>query len=381
MTKRKIVIASDSFKGTLSSLDICNLFKSELKNREDISPIFLPIADGGEGSLEAISHILDGEYIDIEVNDLYFKKIQTRYFIDKNNNAYIETASCVGLGLIKENNNPGLVTTYGLGEQIKDALSRGCKTIYVFLGGSASNDGGVGLAAALGVKFFDKDDKEFIPTGLTLKNITKIDVKNVKEADYVALTDVLSPFYGPEGAAFKFAPQKGATLEEVVLLDEGLKHLSNIINKDLGVDISNAPGAGAAGGLGGGLIAFMRAQVKSGINAILDLINFDEIIKNADLVISGEGKLDKQTFDGKVINGVASHCVKANKPLDIIVGISEVSFDKVKEMYPCVLNVYETNENHLPFDEVKKTAKEDYIKQINKLLNDMRSETNDEQRF
>lgn len=381
MLKRKIVIASDSFKGTLSSLDICNLFRNELKNREDINPIFLPIADGGEGSLEAISNILEGQYIDIEVNDLYFKKIQTRYYIDKNKNAYIETASCDGLTLANKDNDPGLVTTFGLGEQINDALNRGCKTIYIFLGGSASNDGGVGLAAALGVKFFDKENKEFIPTGLTLKNVTRIDTKNVKEADYVALTDVLSPFYGPEGAAFKFAPQKGATLEEVVLLDEGLKHLSNIINKDLGVDISNAPGAGAAGGLGGGLIAFMRAQVKSGINAILDLINFDEIIKNADLVISGEGKLDKQTFDGKVINGVASHCVKANKPLDIIVGISEVSFEKVKEMYPCVLNVYETNENHLPFDEVKKTAKEDYIKQINKLLNDMRSETNDEQRF
>ena len=368
MKKKTIVIASDSFKGTLSSLDICNLFKSELKNREDINPIFLPIADGGEGSLEAISNILEGQYIDIEVTDLYFNKIHTRYYIDKNNNAYIETASCVGLGLAKENNDPGLVTTYGLGEQIKDALSRGVKKVYIFLGGSASNDGGVGLVAALGTKFFDKDNKEFIPTGLTLKNISRIDNKNVKEADYVALTDVFSPFFGVEGAAYKFAPQKGASKEEVELLDEGLRHLASIINKDLGVDISNTPGAGAAGGLGGGLIAFAHAQVKSGINTILDLINFDEIISNADLVISGEGKLDKQTFDGKVINGVASHCIKMNKPLDIIVGISEVSLDKVKELYQCVSNVYETNENHLPFESVKKTAKIDYIKQIRKLL-------------
>ena len=371
MLKRKIVIASDSFKGTLSSLDICNLFRNELKNREDINPIFLPIADGGEGSLEAISNILKGQYIDIEVTDLYFNKIQTRYYVDKNKNAYIETASCDGLTLANKDNNPGLVTTYGLGEQISDALERGCKTIYIFLGGSASNDGGVGLAAALGVKFFDKKNKEFIPTGLTLKNVTRIDTKNVKEADYVALTDVSSPFYGPEGAAFKFAPQKGATPEEVVLLDEGLRHLSNVINKDLSIDISHAPGAGAAGGLGGGLIAFLNARVKSGINAILDLISFDEIIKDADLVVSGEGKLDKQTFDGKVINGVASHCIKMNKPLDIVVGISEVPLDKVKEIYPCVAHVYETNENHLPFEEVKKTAREDYIKQIRKLLNNL----------
>ena len=371
MNRKTIVIASDSFKGTLSSLDICNLFRSELKNRDNINPIFLPIADGGEGSLEAISNILEGQYIDIEVTDLYFNQIQTRYYIDKNKSAYIETVSCDGLSLARKDNNPGLVTTYGLGEQIKDALNKGCKTIYIFLGGSASNDGGVGLAAALGVKFFDKDNKEFIPTGLTLKNIAKIDAKNVKEANYVALTDVLSPFYGPEGAAFKFAPQKGATPDEVVLLDEGLRHLSTIINKDLGIDVSNAQGAGAAGGLGGGIIAFLHAKVESGINAILDLINFNEIIKNADLVISGEGKLDKQTFDGKVINGVASRCIKLNKTLDIIVGISEVPLDKVKEIYPCVSHVYETNENHLPFEDVKKTAREDYIKQIRILLNNL----------
>ena len=368
MKKKTIVIASDSFKGTLSSLDICNLYKNELKDREDISPIFLPIADGGEGSLEAISNILEGKYIDIEVTDLYFKKIQTRYFIDKNNNAYIETASCVGLGLAHENNDPGLVTTYGLGEQIKDALSRDVKRIYIFLGGSASNDGGVGLACALSTKFFDKDDKEFIPTGLTLKNIARIDNKNVKEADYVALTDVFSPFFGVEGAAYKFAPQKGASKEEVELLDEGLRHLASIIQKDLGVDISNTPGAGAAGGLGGGLIGFMHAQVKSGINTILDLINFNEIISNSDIVISGEGKLDKQTYDGKVIDGIAKRCEECHKPLIIVSGISEISLKELQKIYPCVLDIYETNEKHLPFDDVKKSAKEDYQKIINKIL-------------
>ena len=369
---KTIVIASDSFKGTLSSLDICHLFKDALKDRKDIKAIYLPLADGGEGSLDAISEAIEGRFIEVEVNDLYFHKIKTHFFVDNDNNAYIETASCDGLTLAKENNDPGLVTTYGLGEQILAAINLGIKNIYIFLGGSASNDGGAGLAAALGTRFYNKENKTFIPTGLTLKDIVRIDNETANERlkgiNIAALSDVKSPFYGKEGAAYKFAKQKGADEKEIEELDKGLRHLSNIIKNDLNIDVTNVAGSGAAGGLGGGLYAFANAKLVSGINTILDLIHFDTCIKNADLVISGEGKLDKQTYDGKVIDGVASRCQSFNKPLGIIVGISEISLEDIKKSYPCIKFIYETNDKHLPFEEVKKTAVDDYKTTIGRLL-------------
>ena len=373
MSKKTVVIASDSFKGTLSSLKICELFKNEL-NKENINAIYVPIADGGEGSLDAISNVLDGHYVDVRVKDLYFNDMNTHFYVDNNGHAYIETASCAGLTLAKNDNNPGLVTTYGLGQQIKKAIELGYKKIYVFLGGSATNDGGVGLASALGTKFYQKD-KVFIPTGLTLKGIDKIDNSEaerlLKDVEIIALSDVKSPFFGLEGAAFVFSPQKGASKDEVILLDEGLKHLSNIIEKDLNKNIKDIPGAGAAGGLGGGLIAFANAKIVSGINSLLELIRFDEIIKDADLVISGEGKLDKQTFDGKVIDGISKYCIKQNKPLSLIVGISEASLEDIRKAYPCVNIIYETNFEHLPFEQVKNNAEEAYITQIRNLIKDI----------
>ena len=272
----------------------------------------------------------------------------------------------MGLSLAHKDNDPGKVTTFGLGEQISKAIELGIKNIYNFLGGSASNDGGVGLAAALGVKFYNKNNKEFVPTGLTLKDISKIDnslaLKKLEGINLIVLSDVASPFYGPEGAAYKFSPQKGASKEEVKLLDEGLRHLDTFIN------INNVKGAGAAGGLGGGLVGLLGASIKSGINTLLELMHFDEVIKDTDYVISGEGKLDKQTLDGKVIDGVANYCNRYNKKLILVVGISELSLEEVKKIYPCVISLYEINEKHLPFDEVKKDAKSDYIKVINKLI-------------
>ena len=375
MDRKKVIIASDSFKGTLTSLDICCLFHAKFSKIDSISPIFLPIADGGEGSLEAISNATDGRFELLEATNLYFQKMRTRFFVDDDNNAYIETASVVGLTLARKDNNPGLVTTYGLGEQIKKAIDLGIKNIYLFLGGSASNDGGAGLASALGVEFFDQDKKSFTPTGLTLKNITRIDnteaLKLLKGINLVALSDVASPFYGEEGAAYKFAPQKGATPEQVKELDDGLRHLSEIMKRDLNKDISTTPGAGAAGGLGGGLVGLLNASIVSGINTLLDLIHFDEYLKDADYVITGEGRLDRQTLDGKVIDGIAKRCMKANKPLIILVGISELSLEEIQKKYPCVVSLYETNEEHLPYEKIKGNAKNDYLKQIDRIIEDL----------
>lgn len=358
MFTQKVVVASDSFKGSLSSLDICELFKKYPNVTS------FPLADGGEGSLEALRYVLKGQYIDIKVKDLYFNKRKVRYFVS-GNSAYIECASCVGLTLARKDNDPGVVTTYGLGEQMKDALSKGYKNIYIFLGGSASNDGGVGLAHALGVKFFNKENKLFLPVGLTLKDIKRIEPINLADdINITVLSDVKNPFCGPHGASLIFAKQKGASEIELPLLDAGLKHLAEIIKKDLHVDISNLPGSGAAGGLGGGLVAFTNAHIKSGIETLLDIINFDEHIKDSEYVISGEGKLDQQTIEGKVIDGIAKRCMKYHKPLLLIVGISEISLQEIQKVYPCVVGLYETNDKHLPFDEIKAQARLDYLKVI-----------------
>ncbi|MCR4911941.1 MAG: glycerate kinase [Bacilli bacterium] len=372
MNEKNIVIASDSFKGTLSSLDICLLFEKEIENRRGFSLTFLPLADGGEGSLDTIAMIKKGHFVGIEVNNLYFEKCKAHFYVDEDNNAYIECASCAGFSLAKEDNNPGLVTTYGLGEQIKAAIELGIKNIYMFIGGSATNDGGVGLASALGTKFYNKNNKSFVPTGLTLKDINYIDNRSTEElltnVSITILSDVKSPLFGIEGAAYKFAPQKGATKEEVELLDKGLRHLSDVIIKDLGKDVSSIHGSGAAGGLGGGLLAFANAKMSSGIETILDLIHFDEFIAHNDLVISGEGKLDRQTLDGKVIDGIAKRCMKMNKPLYLIVGISELSLEEIQSIYPCVQKIFETNDRHIPFEEVKGRAKEDYQRKIKELI-------------
>lgn len=371
----KIVVATDSFKGTLSSLDICHLFTDALKDRNDVDLVCLPLADGGEGSLECVSTIKEGKYIDVTATDLYFNKIKTHFYIDKDNNAYIESCSCVGMSLVGKDNDPGKVTTYGLGEQIKEAIKLGANNIYIFLGGTASNDGGCGLASTLGTRFFNKDNEVFIPTGLTLKDIVRIDnsecEKTLKNIRITGLIDVKSPFFGISGAAYKYAKQKGASDKEVELLDEGLRHLSSVMFKDLRTDISLLPGAGAAGGLGGGLYSFCNASLSSGINTILDLIDFDKAIKDADMVVTGEGKLDRQTLDGKVIDGVAKRCEKYHVPLNIIVGMSELSIEEVKHIYPSVVHLYETNNNHLPFDEIKDKTREDYNKIINRMINEL----------
>ena len=363
MDNKKIVVASDSFKGTLSSIDICNLYKEKINSNFLVT---IPIADGGEGSLDAISKVINGKYVSTEVTGLYFDKINSHFYIDDNNNVYIEAASVVGLTIASIDNDPGKVTTYGLGEQISKAINLGCKNIYIFLGGTASNDGGTGLATALGVKFYNKNNESFIPTGLTLVDITRIDnseaLKKLEGTNIVALTDVSSPFYGVEGAAYKFAPQKGASLDEVIKLDEGLRHLDSFIH------VNNVKGAGAAGGLGGGLVGLLNASIKSGINTLLELMHFEDIISNADYVISGEGKLDRQTLDGKVIDGVANYCTKLNKKLIIVVGISELKYEEIAAIYPCIAAIFETNEKHLPFELVKKDAKKDYLNTIDKVL-------------
>jgi glycerate kinase len=371
----KIVVASDSFKGTLSSIDICHLFKDELDKYPNIEGVYLPIADGGEGSLEAIAYSLKGRYVSIIAKNPYFQDIKTQYYNDENKSAYIETASCAGLTLIKDL-NPAKTTTYGLGQQVKDAIKNGCHKIYIFLGGSATNDGGCGLFAALGTKFYNGRNKEFIPVGSTLKDIVRIDNslvdKRLEGIEIIGMCDVDNPMHGPQGAAYIYGPQKGADSKMAVELDKGLEHLANIIKKDLHIDVANIPGAGAAGGIGAGILAYAKGTLKSGIETILEIIAFDNAIEDADYVISGEGRLDEQSFYGKTIKGIAARCQRNNRKLILIVGSSNISFKEAQEKCPCIETIIETNPDHLPFADIKSKASSMYKDAMHRLISMIR---------
>lgn len=370
----KIVIASDSFKGSLSSQDICLLFKKELLNHATINHICLSIADGGEGSLEAISSRVKGDYITLVSKNPYFKEIKTLYYLDENKTAYLETAQSAGLNLINKL-NPLETSTYGLGEQMLDAILRGAKKIYLFLGGSATNDGGCGLFSALGTKFYNQENEVFIPTGGTLKDITRIDnthtLNLLKDVEIIGMCDVTNPMYGELGAAYIYGPQKGASKEDVLILDQGLKHLDKIIKKDLNKEVANLKGSGAAGALGAGILAFANGTLKEGVEEILNILNFDEIIIDANYIVSGEGKLDQQSFYGKVISGIANRSLKQNKELILIVGNSEISLKDARNHYSNITNIIETNDQNLPFNEIKHCAKEMYQLAIQKLIKDL----------
>lgn len=322
----KFLLIPDSFKGTMSSEDICSIMeKAILNNYPDATVISIPVADGGEGSVDAFLKAMKGEKITLKVKGPYFVLMDAFYgIIDNGNTAVIEMAACAGLPLVERNLNPSLTTTYGVGQLIEDAIKRGCKKIIMGLGGSCTNDAGTGAAAALGAIFTDYNGNSFIPVGGTLKDIAHIDTKNMlpalKDIEFVTMCDIDNPLYGENGAAYIFAPQKGATPDMVKELDFGLRHLDNIIQADLHVSLGHLEGAGAAGGMGCGTVAFFGSTLQMGIETILDTVKFDELLKDADYVFSGEGRFDAQSLRGKVVLGIAKRTKKANVPLIAIVG-------------------------------------------------------------
>ena len=367
---KRILVLSDSFKGTLSSKEIGSLFLKEGESYSNLGIITYPIADGGEGSLEAISERIEGNFIHVHAHDMHGNEGQYPIYLS-NKTAYIETAITDGLGKIKGDNNPGYATTYGIGEQIKEAIALGAKTIYVFLGGSASNDGGCGMASVLGVLFFDMEGKEFIPVGYTLKNIHHFDDRAAKTLlngiKIIGLVDVKNPLCGSNGATYIYAKQKGAKEEELPLLEANMTHLASL----LGDRVASCSGSGAAGGLGAGLKAFASASLSSGIETMLDLMRVDEIIQEVDYVITGEGKFDGQSFSGKVVDGIAKRAGKQHKPLLLFVGQSDLSYTEASSLFPGLKGIYETNPSHLPFEQIRQTAKSDAILSIRKLLSDL----------
>ncbi|MCY8090222.1 glycerate kinase [Bacillus sonorensis] len=323
----KIVIAPDSFKESLSSLEaavsIEKGFKAVLPDAEYIK---IPVADGGEGTVRALVDATGGEMIYKKATGPLGTPVNAAYgLLGDGKTAVIEMAEASGLHLVPPKlRNPLLTTSRGTGELILDAVEKGAAKIIIGLGGSATNDGGAGMASALGVKFLNREGQEIQDGGNALSEVAKIDVSGLhpklKQVTFETACDVDNPLTGPRGASAVFGPQKGATDEMVAHLDQHLKHYAAVIKSELNIEVDPLPGAGAAGGLGAGLYAFLKAELKSGVDIVLDALSFSERIKGADLVITGEGKIDGQTIYGKTPAGIAKRAAKENIPVIAFAG-------------------------------------------------------------
>ena len=369
---QNFILVPDSFKGTLSAIEVCNIMKSSIKNLyKDANIISVPVADGGEGTVDAFLYALGGEKKSVWVSDAFNEqKILAHYAMLKDNIAVIEMAACAGLPLVKNRLEPDKTTTFGVGELIIDAVNSGAKKIILGLGGSATNDGGCGMAAALGVKFKDEQDQEFIPTGGTLSQIYKIDMNNIyskiKDIEFISMCDVDNPLCGRLGASAVFAPQKGADEDMVKLLDEGLAHLAKIIKRDLHIEVKDIKGAGAAGGLGAGSIAFLQSKLTKGIDVILDTINFDELVSKADIVFTGEGKFDSQSLHGKVVMGVANRSQKYKTPVIVVTGAIG---ENIQEAYnKGITAIFSINKEPMEFSKSALKSKENMILTMENIL-------------
>lgn len=369
---QNFILVPDSFKGTLSAIEVCNIMKSSIKNLyKDANIISVPVADGGEGTVDAFLYALGGEKKSVWVSDAFNEqKILAYYAMLKDDIAVIEMATCAGLPLVKNRLEPDKTTTFGVGELIIDAINNGAKKIILGLGGSATNDGGCGMASALGVKFKDEQDQEFIPTGGTLSQIYKIDMNNIyskiKDIEFISMCDVDNPLCGRFGASAVFAPQKGADEDMVKLLDEGLAHLAKVIKRDLHIEVKDIKGAGAAGGLGAGSIAFLQSKLTKGIDVILDTINFDELVSKADIVFTGEGKFDSQSLHGKVVMGVANRSQKYKTPVIVVTGAIG---ENIQEAYnKGITAIFSINKEPMEFSKSALKSKENMILTMENIL-------------
>ncbi|WP_106829833.1 glycerate kinase [Parabacteroides pacaensis] len=355
---KKIVLAIDSFKGSLTSQE------AEQAAAEGILQVYpaceilqIPIADGGEGLLDTLLPYLQGHSISLYAHNPLMELIETCYGIASDGQtAIIEMATISGLPLIPPSKrNPFEATSFGTGELIKDALDKGCRNFIIGLGGSATNDAGLGMLQALGYRFFNKQGEELGLGGKIMKEVASIDTKSIhpalEEAFFTIVCDVINPFCGPKGAAYVYAPQKGADEAMVKELDAGMASLASVIRKTTDRDIAVCPGAGAAGGMAGAFLAFTNCLLKSGIHLVLEMLSFSRRIKNADLIITGEGRIDRQSAMGKVPYGVLTKAQEQDIPVIAIAGsieevnyLNQAGFQAVFSITPAPLSLQEAME-------------------------------------
>lgn len=375
---KKIIIAPDSFKGSLTSAEVVNAIELGIKRvAPNCEIVKVPIADGGDGTMDTLVSALGGKKIKIKVHDPLMRPIEAEYGLVKNGGtAVIEMATASGLTLLsKEEQNPSITTTFGTGEIINDALQRGCHTFLIGIGGSATNDAGIGMLKALGFRFLDKKGEECDVVGNALQSIYSIDETGVSskvyEAQFTIASDVDNPFSGTNGAAYVYASQKGANNKMVEELDKGLESFRQLIIEKKGIDLNTISGAGAAGGLGGGFVAFLNAQLKPGIEMVLQTIDFENHLQNADFVVTGEGKLDIQTTMGKAASGILDAARKKNIPVIAIGGSVE---DKEALLKRGFTSLFSTTPNGMSIEEAmqEETAKENIAQTAEQLIRTMK---------
>ena len=366
----KFVFASDSFKGTLSSIRTGELLTAAA---EEVFPgcscKTVPMADGGEGTAEAVILATGGKWVPVEVSGPLGEPVSAGYGLLPGGTAIIEMASASGLVLVPpEQRDPRNTSTYGTGELIAAALKAGCTELTIAIGGSATNDGGMGCARALGVRFLDASGHELEGKGGDLAKVAHIDASGLlpaaKAANFTIMSDVDNPLLGPDGATFTFGPQKGAIPEIRDELEAGMENYARVLERDLGAD-TGFPGAGAAGGLGAALKIFLGAQMRSGSDAVLDLVHFDEDLKDADFVITGEGRIDWQSAHGKVVSGVGKRCRKAGVPCIAIVGGMG---DKAEDMLALVDSIIPTVQGPCTLEYAMEHAEELYASAASRVM-------------
>ncbi len=337
----KIVAASDSFKGSLTSAEVADSIEKGVYDADPFAEVVkVVVGDGGEGTMDALLETMGGRKIRLYVQDPLGRSHEAEYAVLNDGlTAVIEMSSASGLTLLSlKERNPLQTSTYGTGEMIADALEKGCRKFLVGIGGSATNDGGMGMLRALGYRFLDAEDNELPGTGASLADVCSIDdsgvLHGVHESEFVVACDVDSPLYGPEGAAYVFAPQKGADPEMVRSLDEGLRHYAEVVSSSA----ATVPGAGAAGGLGYAFVTFLGARLRRGADMVLDALCFDKIIEGADLVITGEGRLDSQTLAGKTPYAVLQRACKQGIPVIAVAGLVDLDdssgFTTIRQITP-----------------------------------------------
>ena len=352
---KKIVLAIDSFKGCLSSKEIEQCIAEEIHRiLPSCQTVCIPIADGGEGMLDTLIEATQGTFVSTQAHDPLMRIRPARYgILGDQRTAIIEMAEINGLTTLSPiERNPMKTSTYGTGELIKDALEKGFRRFIIGIGGSATNDAGMGMMQALGAHLYDKQGNELEQGGKIMEQIAHIDLNHLhpalKEATFIVACDVQNPFCGPQGAAYVFARQKGANEEQIRQLDEGMRHLALLIERDFSYNINKVKGSGAAGGLGGAFATFLQAHLQSGIDLLLDAVDFDRKITNADWIITGEGKADRQTAEGKVPAGVLKRAKKANIPVMLIAGKVE---DKACLQQMGFARIVKISPDNLPLEE------------------------------
>ena len=376
---KKCIVVSDSFKGTLSSQEICTLAAQRLEAYfPGCEVVKIPVADGGEGTVACFHEACGGTLVSVPVSGPYGEDITAEYLQLPGGQAVIEMASAAGLPQVEDRKDPCKTTTYGVGQLICHAVEAGNQNILLGLGGSCTNDGGCGCAAALGVRFTDREGREFIPTGGTLDKIAHIDARRarrlLRDVSLTAMCDIDNPMYGPTGAAYVFGPQKGADPAMVEVLDYRLQVLDQTIQRELGVSVAEVPGSGAAGAFGAGILAFLKGKLCPGIEAVLDLVKFDEKLTDCDLVLTGEGRFDSQSIRGKVISGVSKRAREKNVPVVVIAGSVDKEMESVSaDPASGIAAVFSINRQAMDYSESKPFSRVNYQYTLENVLRTLRA--------